>query len=79
MTGIYQVMLFILKAFLNDQNNIDIPVDIDRKKYNRLAEINFVSGIVGYMFQQADLESVPEKIRRRYENDFLSTIDYYAR
>ena len=66
-------MLFILKAFLNDQKNIDIPIDIDRKKYNRLAEINFVSGIVGYVFQRANVEIVTDKIRRKYENDFLST------
>lgn len=74
MTDIQQTTLSILRAFLNDQKNIDIPVDIDWKKFNRLAEINSVSGIIGYVFQQADADGVPAEIRRKYENDFLSTI-----
>lgn len=74
MTDIQQAILSILRAFLNDQKNIDIPVDIDWKKFNRLAEINSVSGIIGYVFQQADADGVPAEIRRKYENDFLSTI-----
>ena len=69
-----QAILSILNAFLNDQQNIDIPVDIDWKKINLLAEINSVSGIIGYVLQQADIDSVPAEIRRKYENDFLSTI-----
>lgn len=69
-----QVILSILRAFLNDKKNIDIPANVNWKKFNRLAEINSVSGIIGYVFQQADADGVPAEIRRKYENDFLSTI-----
>lgn len=68
------LIISLLRAFLNNQQNINIPADIDWKKFNRLAEINSVSGIIGYLFQQTDAERVPEEIRRKYEDDFLSTI-----
>ena len=71
---IERIIISLLKTFLNDKKNIDIPVNVDWKKFNRLAEINSVSGIIGYVFQQADADGVPAKIRRKYENDFLSTI-----
>ena len=74
MTNVQQAILIILNAFLNDQKNIDIPVNVDWKKFNRLVEINSVSGIVGYVLQQADEDGVPDEIRRKYEDDFLSTI-----
>ena len=74
MTDVQQAILIILKAFLNDQKNIEIPVDVDWKKLNRLVEINSISGIVGYVFQQTNSNEIPGEIRKKYENDFLSTI-----
>ena len=74
MKTIEQVILFYLKAFLNDQKNIDIPVDVDWKKFNRLVEINSISGIVGYVLQQINSNEISADIRKKYENDFLSTI-----
>lgn len=69
-----QAILIILKAFLNDQKNIELPVDVDWRKFNRLVEINSISGIVGYVFQQTNSNEIPGEIRKKYENDFLSTI-----
>ena len=53
MTGNQEAILNILKAFLNNQQNIEIPNSLDWNKFNRLVEINSISGIVGYVFQQA--------------------------
>ncbi len=69
-----QAILRILIAFLNDQQNIEIPHDVDWETINRLAEINSISGIVGYVFQQAKVDDVPAEIREKYESGFLSTI-----
>lgn len=74
MTGNQQAILNILKAFLNNQQNIEIPGDLDWNKFNRLVEINSISGIVGYVFQQAKTASVPLEIREKYTKEFFSTI-----
>jgi len=69
-----QAILNIVKAFLNDQKNIDIPVDFDWRKFNRLVEINSISGIVGYVFQQTNSNKITEDIREKYEDELLATI-----
>lgn len=69
-----QAILIILKAFLNDQKNIDIPVDIDWRKFNRLVDINSISGIVGYVLQQSNPNGIPKEICEKYEDELLSTI-----
>lgn len=74
MTGNQEAILNILKAFLNNQQNIEIPNSLDWNKFNRLVEINSISGIVGYVFQQAKTDSVPLEIREKYRGEFLSTI-----
>ena len=68
------VIVDILNAFLNGSQRIDIPVDLDWKKFNRLAEINSVSGIVGYVFRQSNPSGIPQSLRERYEGEFYSTI-----
>ena len=74
MNNNHLAILSILRAFLNDQQNIDISHDVDLKTFNRLAEINSISGIVGYVLQQSDTSCIPPAIREKYESDFLSTI-----
>jgi len=74
MKTIEQVILYNLKAFLNNQKSIDSPVDVDWKKFNRLVEINSISGIVGYVLQQTNVVGIPAEISKKYEDDFLSTI-----
>ena len=69
-----QAILNILKAFLNNQQNTEIPDNLDWNKFNRLAEINSISGIVGYVLKQSKADSVPAEIREKYESEFLSTI-----
>ena len=69
-----EAIIRILKAFLNDQQNIDIPRDVDWKTFSRLVEINSISGIVGYVFQQLNTGQIPFEIQEKYESDFLSTI-----
>ncbi|MBQ3285201.1 MAG: nucleotidyltransferase family protein [Ruminococcus sp.] len=64
----------ILKAFLNDQKDLAVPVNVDWDNFNRLVEINSISGIVGYVFQQSDTGHIPSEIKEEYESDFLSTI-----
>ncbi len=68
------IILTILRAFLNDQQNIVFPHRIDWKSFNRLVEINSISGIVGYVLQQANAEGIPSDIRKKYEDDFLATV-----
>ena len=74
MIDIHQAVLSILKAFINDQKNTVIPDISDWKKFNRLAEINSVSGIVGYVFNQSKADGVPAELREKYNGEFLSTI-----
>ena len=69
-----QTILNILKAFLNNQQNITIPNNLDWDKLNHIAEINSISGIVGYVLQQANADEVPSEIRLKYEEEFFSTI-----
>lgn len=74
MNNNYLAILNILKAFLKDQQNIELPHDINWDLFNRLVEINSISGIIGYVFQQLDPNQIPPVIREKYESDFLSTI-----
>lgn len=69
----YQVVLQFLNAFLHKKGNTFVE-PCDWAIVYKLTEINSVSGIVGYVFQQADVDGVPEVICRKYEDDFLSTI-----
>lgn len=69
-----QAILEILKAFLNDKQNINISHTIDWDEFNRLVEINSISGIVGYVFQRSNVDGISAEICKKYEDDFLSTI-----
>ena len=69
-----KTILSILRAFLNDQIKNVIPVDLNWDKINRIAEINSITGIVGYVLQQSSSQGIPPEIRKKYEEDFLSTI-----
>lgn len=68
------LILSVLRAFLNNRQIISIPFEIDWSIFNRLVEINSISGIVGYVFQQSNSDQIPPDIRAKYESDFLSTI-----
>lgn len=74
MTSNQQALLCILKAFLNNQQNIDLPRGIDWDAFNRLVEINSISGIIGYVFQQSESDQIPAEICKKYEDEFFSTI-----
>lgn len=74
MNSIQKLILAILKAFLNNQQNMAIPENVDWKEFNHLVEINSISGIVGYVFRQADVKDVPTEIIEKYKSEFLSTI-----
>lgn len=74
MTDVQQAILIILKAFLNDKMNNDISLNVDWKLFNHLVEVNSISGIVGYVFQQKKVVGVPEEILKKFEDEFLSTI-----
>ena len=74
MNSVQQAILAILKAFLNNQQNIVIPNGLTWKEFNHLVEINSIAGIVGYVFRQSDVTEVPKEIIEKYRSEFLSTI-----
>ena len=74
MDSVQKAILKILRAFLNNQQNIRISESVDWKEFNHLVEINSIAGIVGYVFRQSDVKEVPEKIIEKYRSEFLSTI-----
>lgn len=78
MNSVQKLILTILKAFLYNQQNITIPEVVDWKEFNHLIEINSISGIVGYVFRQADEKDIPAEIIEKYKNEFISTITITA-
>ena len=69
-----QLILKVLRAFINNRKNITIKNSIDWKKFNRLTEINSVSGIIGYVLNQAQNIDCPDKIKQFYTEAYFSTI-----
>lgn len=67
-------IICILKAFLNNQVSITIPDSINWDEFTHMTDINSISGIVGYVFDQLSMINVPEDIRKKYSDDFFSTI-----
>lgn len=69
-----QLILKVLRAFINNRKNITIKNSIDWKKLNRLIEINSISGIIGYILNQAHNNDFPSKIKQFYTEAYFSTI-----
>ena len=69
-----QLILKVLRAFINNRKNITIKNSIDWKKFNRLTEINSVSGIIGYVLNQDQNIDCPDKIKQFYTEAYYSTI-----
>ena len=69
-----QLILKVLRAFINNRKNITIKNSIDWKKLNRLTEINSVSGIIGYVLNQVQNIDCPNKIKQFYTEAYFSTI-----
>lgn len=78
MNSVQKAILSILKAFLNNQQNIVIPDGLDWNEFNKLVRINNISGIVGYIFLKANTDTIPEKIRKSYRIEFLTTASLSA-
>ena len=74
MKDIEKTVLSVLRAFLNDQQNIEITDDLDWKPFSRIVEINSISGIVGYVFSQSNADGIPAEVRAKYESEFFTTI-----
>ena len=78
MNSVQKAILTILKAFLNDQKNIEIPDGFDWNEFDKLVRINNISGIVGYLFLQSAVDTIPAEIRKRYRIEFLTTASVSA-
>lgn len=78
MNSVQKAILSILKAFLNNQKNIEIPDGFDWNEFDKLVRINNISGIVGYMFLQSAAGTIPAEIRKRYRIEFLTTASVSA-
>ena len=78
MNSVQKAILTILKAFLNNQKNIEIPVGFDWNEFDKLVRINNISGIVGYLFLQSAVDTIPAEIRKRYRIEFLTTASVSA-
>ena len=71
-------MICFIKAFLNNQQNITVLEGVEWNKFTHLAEINSISGIMGYMLKRTGLDSVPLEIREKFEREYMSTITITA-
>ena len=69
-----KAIVSILKHFISGDKIVDVSKIIDWDKFRRLAEINSISGIVGFVFEQTDSENIPQGVRQRFSEAFLSTI-----
>lgn len=78
MNSVQKAILSILKAFLNNQKNIEIPDGFNWNEFDKLVRINNISGIVGYMFLQSAAGTIPAEIRKRYRVEFLTTASVSA-
>ena len=78
MSTIEQAVIKLLKAFLNNQKNIEIPDGFDWNEFDKLVRINNISGIVGYLFLQSAVDTIPAEIRKRYRIEFLTTASVSA-
>ena len=66
MNSVQKAILTILKAFLNNQKNIEISDGFNWNEFDKLVRINNISGIVGYLFLQSAVDTIPAEIRKRY-------------
>lgn len=74
MSNCQQSIINVLRAFLfNDCLNLNQTVD-DWKTLYHLAEINSISGIVGYALEQSEGIDCPDEIRQLFADAYLSTI-----
>ena len=69
-----RTVLSALRAFLNNQQIIVLPDNLDWNRFSRFAEINSISGIIGYVLQQSNSIGIPIELCKKYEDEFLSTI-----
>ena len=78
MNSVQKAILTILKAFLNNQKNIEISDGFNWNEFDKLVRINNISGIVGYLFLQSAVDTIPAEIRKRYRIEFLTTASVSA-
>ena len=78
MNSVQKAILSILKAFLNNQKNIEISDGFNWNEFDKLVRINNISGIVGYLFLQSAVDTIPAEIRKRYRIEFLTTASVSA-
>ena len=64
----------VLRAFLNKDNILFVLVNEDWPSLYHLAEINSVSGIIGYVLEQSEVTNCPDEIRQLFSDAYLSTI-----
>ena len=69
-----KAILSFLRAFIEDKGTETLLISKDWESFNRLAEINSISGIVGYVFQRTGAAGIPSDIYKKYESAFLSTV-----
>ena len=69
-----QTVLKVINTYLNNQQNITIPEGVDWKEFNHIVEINSISGIIGYVFRQANIKDVPTEIIEKYNSEFFLSI-----
>lgn len=72
-TNGYRLITSILNAFLWGEK-ITLPDEVDWKLLNSLADINSISGIVGFVLQQSGISVLPPEMQRKYDDDYNSTI-----
>ena len=69
----YQTVIGILNSFLYNKK-ITVGEDLDWNEVSRIININSVSGIAGYVFENLSEGEVPQNIQEKCSEDFFSTV-----